>query len=286
MWRQGLRRVMLAGMTIVAGGLLSATLVRYAPGFGADERLLDARLSSASIAALKNATAEERSIVRYYLGYMRRALRGDFGVSRSLNRPVRELLAERAGVTFQLAGKAMLGAWLAAGALVFATSLLRRRSFSLVSTIFSGALLCLPAGALALLSIILNAPAYLALALILFPKVHRYLINLTTAAARMPHIVVAKAKGLSETRILLWHVVPVIRRELLALAGISVGLAISAAIPVEALCGIPGIGQLAWQSALARDLPLLLNLSVLVVATVTLANSGADLLSEPRRQPA
>lgn len=286
MWRQVLRRVMLAGMTIVAGGLLSATLVRYAPGFGADERLLDARLSSASIAALKNATAEERSIVRYYLGYMRRALRGDFGVSRSLNRPVRELLAERAGVTFQLAGKAMLGAWLAAGALVFATSLLRRRSFSLVSTIFSGALLCLPAGALALLSIILNAPAYLALALILFPKVHRYLINLTTAAARMPHIVVAKAKGLSETRILLWHVVPVIRRELLALAGISVGLAISAAIPVEALCGIPGIGQLAWQSALARDLPLLLNLSVLVIATVTLANSGADLLSEPRRQPA
>src|ERR1700756_3193432 len=206
MWTRVLRRVALAGATIVAGGLLSATLARYAPGFGADERQLDARLSSASIAAIKNATAEERSILPYYVGYMKRALRGNFGVSRSLNRPVRELLAERAGKTFQLAGKAMLGAWLAAAALVFATSLLRRRALALGSTIFSGALLCLPAGALALLAIILHAPAYRARALILFPKVHRYLIPLTGSAARMPHIVVAKAKGLSETRILLWHV--------------------------------------------------------------------------------
>src|SRR6201993_3702128 len=110
MWTRVLRRVVLAGATIVAGGLLSATLVRYAPGFGADERQLDARFSRASIAALRSATAEERSILPYYLAYMRRALHGDFGVSRSLNRPVRELLAERAGVTCRLAGKAMLGA--------------------------------------------------------------------------------------------------------------------------------------------------------------------------------
>jgi peptide/nickel transport system permease protein len=82
------------------------------------------------------------------------------------------------------------------------------------------------------------------------------------------------------------HVVPVIKREVLALAGVSIGIAISAAIPVEALCGIPGIGQLAWQSALARDLPLLINISMLVIACVVVANSGADLLSEERRQPA
>jgi peptide/nickel transport system permease protein len=78
---------------------------------------------------------------------------------------------------------------------------------------------------------------------------------------------------------LLWHVVPVIRREIFALAGVSVGLAISGAIPVEALCGTPGLGQLAWQSALARDLPVLTDISLLVVASTVLANSGADLLT-------
>ena len=103
---------------------------------------------------------------------------------------------------------------------------------------------------------------------------HRYLGDLVSDARQMPHIVTAQAKGISELRLLFWHVMPVLKREMLALAGVSVGLAISAAIPVEALCGIPGIGQLAWQSALARDLPLLINLSMLVIACVTLANSG------------
>ena len=284
-WSAVLRRLMAAAMTVVAGGLLSATLVRYAPGFGSDERQLDARLSSASIAALRNATAEERRIVPYYVGYLRRAWQGDLGISRSLNRPVRELLAERVGVTCRLAAQAMLLAWLGAVLLVAATWLLRAPALALAGTVFSGALLCLPAGGLALLSIILNAPGHLALALILFPKLHRYLSHLAVATAGMPHIVTARAKGLSAMRILLWHVVPVIKREVLALAGVSVGLAISAAIPVEALCGIPGIGQLAWQSALARDLPLLINLSILVVAAVTVANSGADLLGEERRRP-
>jgi ABC-type dipeptide/oligopeptide/nickel transport system permease component len=55
---------------------------------------------------------------------------------------------------------------------------------------------------------------------------------------------------------------------------------------VEALCGIPGVGQLAWQSALARDLPVLISVSLLVIAFTVLANSGADLLADERRQPA
>jgi peptide/nickel transport system permease protein len=65
---------------------------------------------------------------------------------------------------------------------------------------------------------------------------------------------------------------------LLALAGVSVSLAIGAAIPVEALCGLAGVGQLAWQAALARDLPLLMNITVLVTLVTLLANSGADVI--------
>ncbi len=278
-------RVGLAVTTVLLGGLLSATLVRYAPGFGVDERQLDARLSAESIATIRNATSQERSIVRFYLGYLGHMLRGDLGVSRSLNRPVKELLAERAEVTGRLAVEALLIAWLMATLLVLAAWLLRLSAVSFAGTLLSGAFLCLPAGALALLAVMLNAPGYMALAFIVFPKVHRYLADLTTATAGMAHIVTAKAKGLSRSRILAWHVIPVIRREVLALAGISVSLAISAAIPVEALCGIPGIGQLAWQSALARDLPLLINISMLVIAFVTLANSGSDLLAESRKQP-
>jgi peptide/nickel transport system permease protein len=97
-------------------------------------------------------------------------------------------------------------------------------------------------------------------------------------AYSLPHIITARAKGLSELRILFWHVVPVVGPQLLALAGVSVSLAVGAAIPVEALCGLAGIGQLAWQAALARDLPLLMNITVLVTLVTLLANSGADVI--------
>jgi peptide/nickel transport system permease protein len=113
-----------------------------------------------------------------------------------------------------------------------------------------------------------------------------YLRNLALAASRMPHVVTARAYGTSPARLLLWHIVPLIRRELLAVAGVSFALAVGAAIPVEALCGTPGIGQLAWQSALGRDLPVLTCVSVLVIACTVLANSGADLLADERSVPA
>src|SRR5271157_1394690 len=100
-----LRRLLLVVITIVEGGLVSATMVRYAPGFGADERQLDARLSSDSIQSIRNANAEERNVAAYFVGCVRRTLHGDLGASRSLNRPVRQLLAERVGVTCSLAGK-------------------------------------------------------------------------------------------------------------------------------------------------------------------------------------
>ena len=72
--------------------------------------------------------------------------------------------------------------------------------------------------------------------------------------------------------------VPVVTPQLLAVAGVSVSMAAGAAIPVEALCGLAGIGQLAWQAALGRDLPLLVNITVLVTLVTLLANSGADVI--------
>src|SRR5271157_6123389 len=281
-----LRRLTLAMITIVAGGFISATLVRYAPGFGTDERQLDARLSGDSIQAIQNAHADERNIVRFYFVSVCKTFRGNLGMSRSLNRPVRQLLQERAAVTAAVAGKGLALAWLSAILVVFATWFFRAPPLRISITLFSGTLLCLPPGVLALLAIILNQPGYLVIALIVYPKVHRYLNNLVEAARGMPHIVTARTKGTSESRVFFWHVIPTIKGEVLALAGVSIGLAISAAIPVEALCGIPGIGQLAWQSALGRDLPLLNSVSMLVIACVVLANSGADLLGDEQRQPA
>ena len=269
--------------TVLFGGLLSATLVRLAPGFNVDEQQLDPRLNAESLRALREARLEQRNILRFYFHSLERAAHGDLGTSLSLGQPVSHLLRERAPLTLRLVGVGLLLSWAAALALALSAAWLRVSAYDALTTVISGTFLCIPAAVLALLSVLWNVPGALAIALIVFPRVYRFTRNLLAKAQALPHITTARAKGLTELRILFWHVVPVVGPQLLAVAGVSVSIAIGAAIPVEALCGLAGIGQLAWQAALARDLPLLMNLTILVTLVTLLANSGADVIGHMLR---
>jgi peptide/nickel transport system permease protein len=280
------RHTLALAATLLLGGLLTATLVRLAPGFDADEQQLDPQLNSESVQALRAARAQDRNIFRFYLRYMNRAAHGDLGTSISLGQPVRTLLRDRAPLTLRLVGVGLMLAWAAAMALALTAAFLRQSACDAVTTMISGTFLCIPAAVLALLSVLWNIPGSLAIALIVFPHVFRYARNLLAKAYGQPHVLAARARGLTESRILFWHVLPVIAPQLLAVGGVSVSMAVGAAIPVEALCGLAGIGQLAWQAALARDLPLLVNITILVTLVTLLANSGADVIGHMVRERA
>jgi peptide/nickel transport system permease protein len=273
--------------TVLLGGLFSATLVRLAPGFDADERELDPHLNPQSVQVLRDARQQDHNVFRFYLSYMNRAAHGDLGTSLALGQPVRTLLRDRAPLTLRLLTTGLALAWTLTLTLALSAAWLRVSVYDTLTTIVSGTFLCIPAAVLALLSVLWNVPGSLAIALIVFPRTYRYARNLLVKAYSQPHIITARAKGLGEGRILFWHVVPVVTPQLLAVAGVSVSMAVGAAIPVEALCGLAGIGQLAWQAALARDLPLLVNITILVTLVTLLANSGADVIGHVvRRQEA
>jgi peptide/nickel transport system permease protein len=280
-------RIARHGVAIVAivllGGLLSAVLVRLAPGFDVDEEQLDPHLNAESVRALREARLQERNVFAFYIHSLQRAVHGDLGTSLSLGQPVTTLLRERAPLTLKLVTIGLLFSWAVAMAMALSAAWLRASAFDALTTFVSGTFLCIPAAALALLSVLWNVPGSLAIGLIVFPRAYRYAHNLLTRAYALPHIITARAKGLGELRILFWHVVPVVGAQLLAVAGVSVSIAVGAAIPVEALCGLPGVGQLAWQAALARDLPLLMNITILVTLVTLLANSGADVIGRMLR---
>jgi len=263
---------------IVLGGFLSATLVRLAPGFDADERQLDPHLNAASVQALQAARQQDHNVWRFYFRYMNRAVHGDLGTSLALGQPVRTLLRDRAPLTLCLLTVGLALAWVAALSLALTAAWLRISTYDALTTVVSGTFLCIPAAVLALLSVLCNVPGSLAIALIVFPRIYRYTRNLLAKSYSQPHIITARAKGLGEARILFWHVVAGVAPQLLAVAGVSVSMAVGAAIPVEALCGLAGVGQLAWQAALARDLPLLVNITILVTVVTLLANCGADVI--------
>lgn len=276
------RKIARHGLAIIAtaliGAFLSATLVRLAPGFDVDEAQLDPHLSSESIRALRESRLQHRNLFRFYLQSLEGAMRGDLGRSLSLGQPVTELLRQRVPLTLRIVVVALLLSWAAVLALGLSAAWLKVTAYDGMATAISGTLLCLPAAVLALLSVLWNIPGALAVGLIIFPRDYRYTRNLLGKAYAQPFVLAARAKGLSELRILLFHVLPVAAPQLLAVAGVSVSLALGAAIPVEALCGLAGVGQLAWQAALARDLPLLMNITVLMTLVTLLVNSGADVV--------
>lgn len=271
-----LRQVRRIVLTAIIGGLLGATLVRLSPGFGVDERELDSRLSQESKDAIRAQNAGERNLAVFYLNYLGGIVRGDFGFSKTLNRPISELLKERLSLTVTSLAYGVAGGLLTGVALALMTLAVGSRILDLFSSALSGLCLSVPAAVIALLFFWMGAPGRWAIVLAVFPHVYRYAKNLLVDASQRPHVIAAQARGISRSRILFAHIVAPVLPQIAALAGISVSLAFGAAIPIEVICDTPGIGQLVWQAALARDLPLLVTITVLVAVMTVTVNSLAE----------
>jgi peptide/nickel transport system permease protein len=278
-WPAALRRLLSLALTVLLAAFLAAALVRVAPGFGMDERLLDPRLSDSSIRAIEAENAQNANLFRYFGRYFAGLFRGELGQSVSFGEPVRDLIAERLGLTLRSVAAGVAWAWLTGAAVALFLGLVKRRVWDLAATGLSGGLLCLPAAVIALLALYLGVGPGAALGAILLPRIVRYIHNITGAAAERPHVLAARARGIEGPALLLRHVWLPASAELLALAGVSVNMALGAAVPVEALCDSPGVGQLVWKAALARDLPVVVNVTILIAAITASANLASDALS-------
>ena len=261
----------------ISGVLLSATLVRFSPGYGVAERELDPRWNAQSIEALRQKQARTDGIFSFYARYLAAFVHGDLGESDSLKRPVKDLLRQRLPVTANSVLRGLGVAWLAAAILASCALASRNWLFEGFSTAFSSLLVSLPTAIVAMLAVHSRAPISCAIAFVVFPRVFRYVRNLLTGSYDQPHVLAARARGLRSGVILLRHVLPIAAAPLLALLGVSFAIAFGAAIPIEALCDSPGLGQLAWHAALSRDLPLIVNVTLVVCLVLLAANALADL---------
>jgi len=265
---------------VLIGGFLGATLVRFAPGYGVTEEELDGRLNGDSLRALRLASAPPRNLMSFYLQYGGKLLHGDLGFSNAMHEPVRQLVVERFPETMRSVGFGVAFGWAVGLSLAIVSVTARSATVDFGMGLVATIALCTPAAVLALLCVIAQAPGRLVIAAIIFPKVFQYARNLLLRSAALPHVLAASARGLKNSRIFLRHILPVAAPQLFAVAGITVSMAFAAAIPVEALCDMPGIGQLAWKAALARDLELLVILTMIVTTVTLLANSAAELLGK------
>jgi len=255
-------------------------MVRVAPGFNTDERDVVTGLSRESHEAARAERQADSNIARFYLSFLKSLFTGDLGVSRSFNRPVAELLRERlpetaVSITYGIAGGMLLGLLLALGTVFWRTP-----SSDIAADVSTGLLLSIPAAVLGLAFLWTGANGKWAIALLVTPHVYRYSKNLLLSALNSPHVLAARARGISKSRLIFAHVVTPVAPHLIALCGMSLTIAFSASIPVEVVCDTPGIGQLVWKSALGRDLPLLVSITMLVALTVLIVNAIGDMFIE------
>jgi len=91
------------------------------------------------------------------------------------------------------------------------------------------------------------------------------------------YVTTARAKGLSDGRILRAHALPNALLPAVTLVAINLGYVVAGAITVEVVFNWPGLGTLTVDALSARDYPVLEGVFLLLSVTVVLANLVADL---------
>ena len=93
-----------------------------------------------------------------------------------------------------------------------------------------------------------------------------------------PFVQFARAKGLSESAVILRHASRAALNPLLSLGGLSLGAVAGGSVIVETVLGWPGIGSLMVAAVRARDVSLVLGIVIVASLAVWLGNTLAEIL--------
>lgn len=102
---------------------------------------------------------------------------------------------------------------------------------------------------------------------------------------RQDYIRTARAKGVSERRVVLVHGLRNAILPIVAMIGIDIGLYAQGIVVVEAVFGWPGIGQLAWLAIQRIDIPIIMGVTLVAAVGIVIGNLLADIatsLIDPR----
>jgi peptide/nickel transport system permease protein len=262
---KGMARTLALVLLVMAG---TTMLVRVAPGYLSDAREMDAHYGDQVRAKLSKEAARSRSPLEMVKTEIAGWIKGNAGVSRQFDVPVSELIRPRLAVTGALLLKSIVLAWALAWAAALISSARRRRR--LLSQAPATLLLAVPTAAMATLCLLMGEGGpVLVMALVLAARDFKFLDRILRRTWLEPQVMHARAQGITTGRLLAAHILPAIVPELCALAGLSIVTALSALVPVEVIFSVPGLGQLAWNAALNRDLPVLLSVTLLMALAVT-----------------
>ena len=288
----GLTIIVFAIMAMIPGDPATAILGSYA--------------TPENVERLNRQLGLDRSLPEQYLVWLSNVVQGDLGRSYALNRPVLDEVLERLSATLLLAGTALVLASIA-GVLAGVVSAVRQ--YGLADKVLTFLVLVgisTPAFWLGLLMILLFAVRWqlfpasgmfaiyggggpldllhhlalpaLTLAIVATGVIARLTRTAMLEVLRQDFVRTARAKGLSERKVVFRHALKAAMVSVVPVIGIQAGFVLGGAVYVETVFQWPGIGSMLVNAISTRDILLVQGGVLVVAAAYVLFNLLADVV--------
>jgi peptide/nickel transport system permease protein len=251
--------------------------------------------SREEIASLRDAMGLNQPLWVQYGRYMLRAVQGDFGISIKAGQPALTLVMERVPATLELGLAGMILAtvvgmgvgivsalkrdsWIDAAGRVLALGSQAMPIFWLgliLIIIFSVKLRLLPPfGRGGIKELILPA---ITMATYNIPLILRLTRSALFEVLHQDYVRTARAKGLTERRVVLGHILRNAAIPLITVIGMNFGRILGGAIVTETVFAWPGVGLLSIDAVFTADYPVIMASTIVLVVSVVVVNFLTDL---------
>ncbi|WP_237168462.1 ABC transporter permease [Paracoccus shandongensis] len=308
--RAFLRRLMGMAVVLLIVATLVFIIVRVTPGDPAAV-MLGSDATPEDIAQLREKMGLNAPLIVQYGQFMAGLLRGDLGRSIFLDQSVGQALLSRAEPTFFLTLFSILIATVIALPVGILSAVRRGSGFDQVVVTVTMVAASVPSFWLGLILIqvfavqlgwfpasgyggpdtpFLYRLAHLVLPAVTLGVVNSALITRFTRAAMLDvlgddYVRTARAKGASESRVVLKHAFRNAMVPIITVIGLSVAMLVAGAVVTETVFGLPGVGNLVVSAVLRRDYPVIQGALLVVAAIYVLINFIVDMLyvaADPR----
>ena len=295
------RRLLVLLATLAVASLAIFLVLEVLPGDPA-LLILGIEAQDDTLAALRAQMGLDRPAPVRYLAWIGGLLSGTSGVSHTYSVPVFELIGERLAVTAPLAILALLVSTAVAVPLGMYAATRRGRAGDYGVMGFSQVGMAIPNFWFAILAILFfavflgwfpaagfpgwDAGAGVALWALVLPALSlalpeaAILARVTRASVLetlgADYVRTARAKGLDERRVLWRHVLRNALIPMTTILGLQFAFLLAGSIVVENVFALPGLGRLIFQAVSARDLVVVRDVVLLLVAVVVIVNFLVD----------
>lgn len=311
MWKYCSKKIIETLIVMLLISFFSFAIIYIAPG-DISSMYITADMSEAEREAVLEKLGANKSLPEQYLGWLEKAVHGDFGVSLSNKASVAPQLMRRLPTTILLMGCALLlslllaiplGLWAGYkknGIVDNVISFISYIGMSIPSfwlgmlliILFTAKLRILPSGGMhtvgkeSLLDTIqhLIMPS-LTLSLGTLATFIRYIRTNTIGQLAEEYVLTAEAKGTTAPNILRKHVLKNTLLPIITLLGMNLASLVCGSFIIESVFGWPGIGMFAMSAIGQRDYPIIMAYIMLSGFILVMGNLLADILyafADPR----